>query len=42
MKESADHLVAEVPHGQFRSEVTLGVNVGDFWPITAELKKNEK
>jgi transposase len=31
MKKSAQHLIAEVPRRHFRTEMTIGIDLGDVW-----------
>jgi transposase len=31
MKKPGQHLIAEVPRGQAKVEMTIGIDLGDFW-----------
>jgi hypothetical protein len=42
MKKPAQHLIAEVPCRQARVEMTIGIDLGDVWSITALSTKTAK
>jgi hypothetical protein len=42
MKKPAHQLIAEVPLGSSRVEITIGIDLGDVWSITARLTEMEK
>jgi hypothetical protein len=33
MKSRAHHLIAEIPRGQSRVEMTIGIDLGDVWKL---------
>jgi hypothetical protein len=39
MKKSARHLIAEVLRGHFRTEMTIGIDLGDAWSHYCTLKE---
>jgi hypothetical protein len=42
MKNSSQHLIAEVPRRQSRVETTIGIDLGDVGAITAHSTKTAK
>src|SRR5258708_29657318 len=42
MKKPTHHLIAELSRRQTRVEMTIGIDLGDVWSITAHSTKKEK
>jgi transposase len=40
MKNSSQHLIAEVPHRRSRVEMTIGIDLGDVWSHYCKLNED--